>query len=45
MKWSYRIGSICGIPVRLQVTFLAILVFFTWAFAVQDRKIEEYGIL
>jgi len=45
MKWSYRIGSIRGIPIRLHVTFLAILVFFIWAFAVQDHKIEEYGVI
>ncbi len=45
MKWSYQIGSIRGIPIRLHLTFLVILVFFIWAFAVQDIKIEEYGII
>jgi len=45
MKWSYQIGSICGIPIRLHPTFLVILVFFIWEFAVQDFKIEEYGII
>ncbi len=45
MKWSYQIGSIRGIPIRLHVTFLVILVFFIWAFAVQDHKIEEYVII
>jgi len=45
MKWSYQIGSIRGIPIRLHLTFLVILVFFIWAFAVQDLKIEEYGII
>ena len=45
MKWSYQIGSIRGIPIRLHLTFLVILVFFIWAFAVQDIKIEEYVII
>ncbi|RKZ05561.1 hypothetical protein DRQ25_15860, partial [Candidatus Fermentibacteria bacterium] len=45
MKWSYQIGSIRGIPIRLHLTFLVILVFFVLAFAVQDIKIEEYGII
>ncbi len=45
MKWSYQIGSIRGIPIQLHLTFLVILVFFIWAFAVQDLKIEEYGII
>ena len=45
MKWSYQIGSIRGIPIQLHLTFLVILVFFIWAFAVQDIKIEGYGII
>ena len=45
MKWSYQIGSIRGIPIRLHVTFLVILVFFIWAFAVQYPIIEGYGII
>ena len=45
MKWSYQIGSIRGIPIRLHLTFLVILVLFIWAFAVQDLKIEGYGII
>lgn len=45
MKWSYQIGSIRGIPIRLHLTFLVILVFFIWAFAAQDIKIEGYGII
>jgi len=45
MKWSYQIGSIRGIPIRLHVTFLLILIYFIWAFAVKDLKIEEYGII
>ena len=45
MKWSYQIGSIRGIPIRLHVTFLLILIFFIYGFAVNDIKIEEYGII
>ncbi|NOQ33273.1 MAG: CBS domain-containing protein [Methanosarcinales archaeon] len=45
MKWSYQIGSIRGIPIRLHLTFLVILVLFIWAFALQDLKIEGYGII
>jgi Zn-dependent protease/CBS domain-containing protein len=45
MKWSYQIGSIRGIPIRLHLTFLLILIFFIYEFAVWDIKIEEYGII
>jgi Zn-dependent protease len=42
MKWSYKIGSIRGIPIKLHVTFLIILLIFIWIFAVQEIKI--FGI-
>jgi Zn-dependent protease/CBS domain-containing protein len=45
MKWSYQIGSIRGIPIRLHVTFLLILIFFIYEFAIRDFKIEAYGII
>jgi len=45
MKWSYQIGSIRGIPIRLHVTFLLILIFFIHEFAIRDIKIEAYGII
>jgi len=45
MKWSYQIGSIRGIPIRLHATFLLILILFIYEFAVLDIKIEEYGII
>ncbi|MEA1894548.1 MAG: CBS domain-containing protein [Euryarchaeota archaeon] len=45
MKWSYQIGSIRGIPIRLHLTFLLILIVFIYEFAVQDLKIGEYGII
>jgi len=43
MKWSYRIGSIGGIPIKLHLSFLIILVLFIWVFAVNDIKI--FGIV
>ena len=43
MKWSYRIGSIGGIPIKLHLSFLVILVLFIWVFAVNDIKI--FGII
>ncbi len=42
MKWSYKLGSICGIPIKLHVSFLLILVLFIWIFAVQEFNI--FGI-
>jgi Zn-dependent protease len=42
MKWSYKIGSIRGIPIKLHVTFLIILLIFIWIFAIQEFKI--FGI-
>jgi Zn-dependent protease/CBS domain-containing protein len=45
MKWSYQIGSIRGIPIQLHATFLVILIFFIWAFAVYDIEIERFGII
>ena len=45
MKWSYQIGSIRGIPIYLHATFLVILIFFIWAFAVYDLEIERFGII
>lgn len=42
MKWSYKLGSIQGIPIKLHVSFLIILVFFIWIFAVHE--LEIFGI-
>ena len=33
MKWSFQIGSIRGIPIKLHLTFLIILLFVIWIFA------------
>lgn len=44
MKWSYKIGSIRGIPIKLHLTFLIILLAFIWVFAVNDFRIETLGI-
>jgi Zn-dependent protease/CBS domain-containing protein len=43
MKWSYRIGSIGGIPIKLHLSFLIILLIFIWVFAVNDITI--FGII
>jgi len=39
MKWSLQIGSIRGIPIKLHLTFLVILLFVIWIFAVHDFPI------
>jgi len=44
MKWSYQIGSIRGIPIKLHLTFLIILLAFIWVFAVSDFRIKTLGI-
>ncbi len=44
MKWSYKLGSIRGIPIKLHVTFLIILVIFIWIFAVQEFEIFGFFI-
>jgi len=44
MKWSYKIGSIHGIPIKLHVTFLLILLVFIWIFAVQEFEIFGFFI-
>ena len=45
MKWSYKIGSIGGIPIKLHLSFLIILVLFIWIFAVNDFRIKTLGII
>ncbi|HUV80767.1 MAG TPA: site-2 protease family protein [Candidatus Bathyarchaeia archaeon] len=36
MKWSIQIGSIRGIPIKLHLTFLIILLLVIWIFATND---------
>jgi Zn-dependent protease/CBS domain-containing protein len=36
MNWSFQIGSIRGIPIKLHLTFLIILLFVIWIFATND---------
>ncbi|MFV9631234.1 MAG: CBS domain-containing protein [Methanosarcinales archaeon] len=43
MNWSYQIGSIHGIPIRLHVSFLVTVIFFIWLFA--DHTFEIFGIV
>ncbi|MGB2727437.1 MAG: CBS domain-containing protein [Halobacteriota archaeon] len=45
MKWSYQIGSIRGIPIKLHLTFLIILLAFIWIFAVNEFRIKTLGII
>ena len=45
MEWSYKIGSIRGIPIKLHLTFLVVLLAFTWLFAVSDYPIKTFGII
>lgn len=44
MKWSYKLGSIRGIPIKLHVTFLIILLLFIWMFAVSEFEIFGFFI-
>ncbi len=39
MKWSIQIGSIRGIPIKLHLSFLIILLFVIWIFATNDFPI------
>jgi Zn-dependent protease/CBS domain-containing protein len=36
MKWSFQIGRIRGIPIKLHLTFLIIFLFVIWLFAAND---------
>ena len=45
MKWSLKIGSIRGIPIKLHLTFLIILLFVIWIFAVNNYEIERLKII
>jgi Zn-dependent protease/CBS domain-containing protein len=44
MKWSFQIGSIRGIPIKLHLTFLIILLFVIWLFAANDFAIRGITI-
>lgn len=39
MKWSLQIGKVMGIPIRLHITFLLILILFIYYFAMIDLQI------
>jgi Zn-dependent protease/CBS domain-containing protein len=45
MKWSFQIGSIRGIPIKLHLTFLIILLLVIWLFATNDFRIETLGVI
>lgn len=38
MKTSFQIGKIMGIPIKLHITFLLILPFFAWSFALTPPR-------
>jgi Zn-dependent protease/predicted transcriptional regulator len=44
MRWSYKIGSIRGIPIMLHLTFLIILLAVVWIFAVNNYEIKALRI-
>jgi len=44
MKWSFQIGSIRGIPIKLHVTFLIIFLFVIWFFATREQPIYNITI-
>ena len=44
MKWSYQIGSIREIPIKLHITFLIIFLFVIWLFAANNFEIKTFGI-
>lgn len=45
MKWSFQIGGIRGIPIKLHLTFLIILLLVIWLFATNDYRIETIGVI
>lgn len=45
MKWSFQIGRIRGIPIKLHLTFLIILLAVIWLFAVQNFEIKTLKII
>jgi len=45
MRWSIQIGSIRGIPIKLHLTFLIILLLVIWLFATNDFRIETLGVI
>ncbi len=44
MRWSWRIASVAGIPVRIHVTFLLLLVWLFWAGAAKGIAQAAAGV-
>lgn len=45
MKWSFRIASVAGIPIRVHATFLLLLLFVAWTHASQGGPGIAQGVL
>ncbi|MFQ5986311.1 MAG: CBS domain-containing protein [Thermoplasmata archaeon] len=49
MRWSFRIATILGIPVKIHLTFLILLPLFAWIFAFQNFHVlvfdTAFGVL
>jgi len=45
MEWSVRIGNISGIPIKLHVTFLIILLLVIWIFTTGNFEIERLTLI
>jgi Zn-dependent protease/CBS domain-containing protein len=45
MKWSFRIASVAGIPIRVHATFLLLLLFVAWSHAADGGPGVAQGVL
>lgn len=45
MKWSFRIASVAGIPIRVHATFLLLLLFVAWTHAAEGGPGIAQGVL
>ncbi|MFN8604058.1 MAG: site-2 protease family protein [Candidatus Binatia bacterium] len=45
MKWSFRIASVAGIPIRVHATFLLLLLFVAWSNAAEGGAGAAQGVL
>ena len=45
MKWSFKIASVAGIPIRVHATFMLLLLFVAWSHAGQGGPGVAQGVL